>query len=462
MSHPSSKETRGNGIARTVALYGAVFTLACNGSDGTGSPNAGGNSTATNATGGNTTTATGGTSNSTVTTASGGRSIAITTASGTTIVNSGSGGTNGSSNPSMTTPTGGVEAIGGTKATGGTSTAGGTKAIAGTSTAGGSTGTGGTKATFRNPLNTAYGSDPFMLYYNGYYYLAATTWGTTLTMKRGATVQALKNASTTVIWSDSNTARSGNMWAPELYLLDNGAGQLRWYHYYTAGDGSDLGTQRPYVLESDGTDPMGPYHFKAQLLNYWAIDGSLLKVGSQLYFMFSAWDASYQKLWLIAMSNPWTVTGTRTQLSMSTYDWEKEGTATPVTNNYVNEGPNALYHGGRTFVTYSASQCGSPGYKLGMLELVASNPLATASWTKSATAVFQTANNAYGSGHNGFFKSPDGTEDWLVYHATTNAAGSCWTDRTTRIQRISWNANGTPNFGVPLALSTDITVPSGE
>ena len=138
------------------------------------------------------------------------------------------------------------------------------------------------------------------------------------------------------------------------------------------------------------------------------------------------------------------------------YAWEQEG------SDSVNEGPEPLYHDGRTFVTYSASQCADPGYKLGLLELVGADPMNASSWQKSPDPVFQAANGAYGTAHNGFFLSPDGTENWLVYHATTNPNGSCWTDRTTRIQRFDWNPDGTPNFGVPLDLSTDIVVPSGE
>jgi len=37
-------------------------------------------------------------------------------------------------------------------------------------------------------------------------------------------------------------------------------------------------------------------------------------------------------------------------------------------------------------------------------------------------AVFQRSNTngVYGPGHNGFFKSPDGTEDWIVYQANAS------------------------------------------
>lgn len=353
-------------------------------------------------------------------------------------------------------PNGGASSRGSTTPSGGSSMT--SKSVQGdANTAGGVTAIGGARASsFRNPLNTSHGSDPFMIHYEGYYYLAATTWGKTLTMKRGRTISELKAASTQVIWQDSTASRSGNMWAPEFFLLDNGAGENRWYHYYTAGDGNNLDTQRSYVLESEGTDPMGPYRYKAQLLNTWAIDGSLLQVDGKLYFMYSAWQGSTQNVWIQAMTNPWTLTGSRTLLTAPTFAWEQEG------SDPVNEGPNALYHAGRIFVTYSASQCASPGYKLGLLELVASNPLVGASWVKRDKPVFQAANGAYGAGHNGFFRSPDGSEDWIVYHATDKAAGSCWTDRTTRIQRITWNADGTPNFGQPLALSTEIQAPAGE
>jgi GH43 family beta-xylosidase len=83
---------------------------------------------------------------------------------------------------------------------------------------------------------------------------------------------------------------------------------------------------------------------------------------------------------------------------------------------------------------------------------------------KSATPVFQRAdaNSAYGPGHNGFFTSPDGTENWIVYHANKSASGVCDTNRTTRVQSFTWNSDGTPHFGAPVALTTDLQVPSGE
>ena len=84
------------------------------------------------------------------------------------------------------------------------------------------------------------------------------------------------------------------------------------------------------------------------------------------------------------------------------------------------------------------------------------------SWKKVQSPVFQQAAGIYGPAHNGFFKSPDGSEDWIVYHANSNAADGCWTRGTTRVRRFDWNADGTPNFGTPLPLAADVRVPSGE
>ena len=130
----------------------------------------------------------------------------------------------------------------------------------------------------------------------------------------------------------------------------------------------------------------------------------------------------------------------------------------------MNEGPAALQHDGRTFVTYAASSCAGPDYKLGLLELTGSDPLSAASWTKSPDPVFQRNDEAgvYGPGHNGFFTSPDGTENWIVYHANSDPSQTCGDTRTTRIQEFTWTEDGTPDLGQPVAPGTELAVPSGE
>jgi len=313
--------------------------------------------------------------------------------------------------------------------------------------------------TFRNPLNDG-GPDPWMTYCEGNYYLSATTWGdpsTGLTMRKAPTIAGLKSAAPARIWQDWTPERCCNYWAPEFFLLNGPNGQ-RWYGYYSGGPASCCDAQRMHVIESAGTDPMGPYTYKAQLkdsIDDREIDASVLQLNGSLYLIFSARTGDDQRIYIAPMSNPWTLSGDRVLLSSPTYSWERQ-------NRNVNQGPVALQHNGKTFIVYSASHCSGPNYKLGMLTYTGSDPLSTSSWTKSATPVFQGANGVYSPGHNTFFKSPDGAEDWIVYHANDSASGGCDMNRTPRIQKFTWNVDGTPNFGEPVSTGADLAVPSGE
>jgi GH43 family beta-xylosidase len=313
--------------------------------------------------------------------------------------------------------------------------------------------------TLNNPLNAFNGADPWLTYYEGNYYLATTTWASNWMMRMSPTLAGLKTATPIQIYYETDPSRCCNMWAPEFRLLD-GPNGLRWYFYYSAGTADTLDNQHSHVLESAGTDPMGPYTYKGRLMDSsdtWTIDGGILQLDGSLYFMFSAFQNNLQSLYIAPMSNPWTISGARVLISQPEYDWEMSG-------GTVNEGPVMLQHDGMTFIVYSASACSGPDYKLGMLTYTGDEPLDPDSWVKNPEPVFQRSdeNGVFGPGHNGFFQSPDGTEDWIVYHANDSAMGGCDSGRTTRVQRFTWNEDGTPNFGVPVAFAETIDAPSGD
>ena len=315
---------------------------------------------------------------------------------------------------------------------------------------------------YTNPLKSFKGADPWLEYHDGNYYLITTTFTGILGIRKSPTLAGLATAPNVQVWSDTTPTRNTNIWAPEMHLFNG-----HWYVYYSAGQSgvACCDSQRTHVLESAGTDPMGPYTYKGSLTGSnltpggWLIDATVLEHDSKLYLVGSGFiNGSKQGLVIAPMSNPYTLSSsTFTIISSPTLSWETSGGA-------VNEGPEPLYHDGRTFLTFSASFCGTPDYKLGQLELTGDDPLAPASWTKKQTPVFQRsdANSVYGPGHNGFFTSPDGTENWIVYHANSASNGGCGNGRTTRAQKFTWNADGTPNFGVPVALGTTLTAPSGE
>jgi GH43 family beta-xylosidase len=84
----------------------------------------------------------------------------------------------------------------------------------------------------------------------------------------------------------------------------------------------------------------------------------------------------------------------------------------------VNEGPQILQSNGIIFVVYSASASWKSNYCMGMLTNTDGNVLYPESWQKSPLPVFSRKDDAgvYSVGHCSFTTSPDGTEDWLVYH----------------------------------------------
>lgn len=312
--------------------------------------------------------------------------------------------------------------------------------------------------TFQNPLVES-GPDPWMTYYDGYYYLATTTWGgpfTGLTMRKAESIVALKTARAQRVWMDLNPSRSSNYWAPEFFLLD-GPNGLRWYGYFTGGPAKCCDNQHIHVIESASTDPLGPYTYKGMLEEFEDtrnIDASLLQLNGSLYLLSAGRVGEDQNLYIAPMQNPWTLSGDRNLLSSPEYDWEK------VTRN-INQGPVALHHDDKTFIVYSASYCGGPGYSLGLLSYLGGDPLQKDSWSKSPQPVFQSTSEVFAPGHNTFFKSPDGTQDWIVYHANDSAAGACDMNRSPRAQPFTWNADGTPNFGAPLSVTSELEVPSG-
>jgi GH43 family beta-xylosidase len=315
---------------------------------------------------------------------------------------------------------------------------------------------------YTNPLKSFKGADPWLEYYDGNYYLITTTFTGILGIRKSPTLAGLATAPNVQVWSDTTPTRNTNIWAPELHQFNG-----HWYLYYSAGQSgvSCCDSQRTHVLESAGTDPMGPYTYKGSLTGSnltpggWLIDATVLQANNNLYLVGSGFiGGSKQSLVIAPMSNPYTLSSdTFTIISSPTLSWETSGSP-------VNEGPEPLYHDGRTFLTFSASSCSTPDYKLGMLELTGSDPLSPSSWTKTQSPVFQRndAASVYAPGHNGFFSSPDGTENWIVYHANSTSNGGCGNGRTTRAQKFTWNADGTPNFGTPVALGTTLPGPSGE
>ncbi len=279
-------------------------------------------------------------------------------------------------------------------------------------------------------------------------------------LRRSRRLHDLEAAPDRVVWADDDPSRNRDLWAPEFHRIDAGDGP-RWYLFYTACGGREP-DHRMYVARSAGDDPMGPYAFRAKLRTdpddrFYAIDGTVLTMpGGARYFVWCGRPSPVgQGLYIARMANPWTLAGPRVALPASGFGC-----------GVVREGPVALRHrdGGRVFLVYSACAADTPDYKLGMLSIdPAADPMDPSAWRQHPDPVFGRDDRAevYGPGHNTFFRSPDGREDWITYHAKSGIART-YADRSARAQRFTWRPDGTPDFGRPLPLDADIPAPSGE
>lgn len=320
---------------------------------------------------------------------------------------------------------------------------------------------------FTNPLLPS-GADPWVIYKDGYYYYTHSS-GVRLIILKTRNLANLHNATRKVIWvPPQGTSYSKDIWAPELHFL-----QGKWYMYFAADDGENK-NHRMYVLENSSPDPLqGQWVFKGQIndpTNKWAIDGTVFSHKGKLYMIWAGWEGDQngqQNLYIARLKNPYTIKGKRVKISSPEYAWETIGDLHDKNNPphvNVNEGPEVLKHGNELHIIYSASGCWTDHYALGMLTASASaNLLDPASWKKSSKPVFETSkeNSVYSPGHNSFFKSPDGKQDWIIYHANSKPGCGCGTTRSPRMQPFTWRADGTPDFGIPVKAGEELPLPSG-
>jgi GH43 family beta-xylosidase len=326
--------------------------------------------------------------------------------------------------------------------------------------------TGAAARTFTNPIVTSEdAADPWAVFHGGFYYFTATFGGCrSLRVWKSPTLTGMDRAEKVTVWhAPASGPQSRQVWAPELYRFGD-----HWYLYYTASDGVDA-NHRHYVLESAGGDALGPYRERGRVdpaFERYAIDGSLLRMpDGRLYFLYAAGG-----LCIAPMESPLRVSGPGVKFASGTHEWERAwvpagGERVRSRDRYWIEAPVALLHGGDVFVTYSAGHSATPHYYVGLLRLRGDDPLDPAAWLKHPEPVFGPHEGpdggVYTTGHNSFTKSPDGTEDWVVYHAKDMKTGG-FKGRTARAQRFTWNADGTPNFGRPVPSGVPLPVPSGE
>ncbi|CAL8072103.1 unnamed protein product [Orchesella dallaii] len=315
--------------------------------------------------------------------------------------------------------------------------------------------------TFHNPIFSESWPDPYcFIHSDGYYYMPRREDDRRgIGLFRTRTLSNWRNAEKAVVVRAPEGLMS--LWAPEIHFIN---GNL--YLYY-AMDNGDNANHRMYVSRAlNPSNPMGGWTEAKRLVvpgdDFWAIDATVLQYGNgQLYLIWSGWptlNAGFpQNIYIARLCDPETICSERVLLAEPIYSWEQNGAA-------LLEGPQILNNAGRVFLIYSASGSWTADYTLGFMGIDnLADPLNPNNWWRHNQPVFwrNDEQRVFGVGHASFTTSPDGTENWIVYHAMENFELG-WDNRTARIEKFGWNPDNSPAFPRPSGFNVALQVPSGE
>jgi xylan 1,4-beta-xylosidase len=275
-------------------------------------------------------------------------------------------------------------------------------------------------STYRNPINLGNMGDPYVLRWNGRYYLYPTTGGQGL---RSWVSEDLIHWQSLGYVAQEPVARGA--YAPEV-IYWNGT----FYMYLSRpNDGH-------YVLTSES--PTGPFTQQTQSLG-WSIDGSVfIDHDGRWYFTHAAGRGirGHQ------MSDPYTI-GPEVRLDSDLGGWT--------------EGPGIFYRQGFYFMTYCGNHYLSKGYRihysvsdtgpLGPWQMAANNPI-----------VLNTSDDFSGLGHNSNVIGPDLDSYYMAYHNRQVEFGS--SIRLLNIDRLVFNGKklsvlGAANRSQPVPKMAD-------
>ena len=179
--------------------------------------------------------------------------------------------------------------------------------------------------------------------------------------------------------------------------------------------------------------------------------------------IWSGWEAAVngaQNLYIAELSDPHHVKGSRVRISMPEYPWEKIGDLKPRTASEANPAdPANPIHVDVNEGPENPAPRRSPFS--GSTEPAAAGPITirSACWLPPRPATYSIRPpgkrvrrpcsgspdaHAYGAGHNSFFQSPDGTQDWILYHANSEPGQGCGSHRAPRAQPFTWKPDGLP------------------
>ena len=286
----------------------------------------------------------------------------------------------------------------------------------------------GAQGPYTNPVIARPGlhnevADPFVLKWNGEYYLY--TSGDPITAYHSTDLVRWEFIGPVLSSSGEPGAWNGaDVWAPEV-VYRNG----RFYMYYTASQRSPdwrIGEMARRLGVAVSDSPRGPFvDMGRPLTPGWAIDGHVFKdpdTGEEFLFYSYLYEPRLPGAGIVAdRLERWDqVAGTPSHVTRGSEAWEdKDGDPNNGTLRYTNEAPTVVKRGGRLYMMYSGGSWDLPTYSMAyaVSDEVMQGGLDGPGWQKVLPPILRSTPLVDAPGHNALVKAPNNVDDIVLYHA---------------------------------------------
>jgi xylan 1,4-beta-xylosidase len=255
--------------------------------------------------------------------------------------------------------------------------------------------------------------DPFVMKFNGYFYLYCSTKDDSIGIKCWTSTDCVHWTYEGLCSTDSITKTA---YAPEVVYW-NGT-----FYMYTSPDGNGH-----YVLTS--SSPTGPFSPVTDNLGC-TIDGSVfIEDDGSWYFFYAGTDGIHGAV----MNSPTSIGN----------DQVLEGTQ--ISRDWT-EGPTLMKRNGIYYLTATGNHVLSKGYRVN-LATNTTGPLKRYTASDFNPILLKTEGYKVGLGHSSCFIGPDLDTYYIVYHNLTGVVPQGWPLREVNFDAIGWNGDKMVVYG---------------
>ena len=299
-----------------------------------------------------------------------------------------------------------------------------------------------------NPVIDEVGiADPFLLKWNGEYYLYAT--GDPIRAYHSTDLVEWEEIGPVLSSSDAPEAwNQTDVWAPEV-VYRNGT----FYLYYTASRASDdwrVSEEARRVGVAVSRSPRGPFvDAGTPVTPGWGIDGHVFRdpdTGRDYLFYSYLYEPELPGAGLVvdSLMTPFRTGGAPAHVTRGTEPWEdKDGDPNNGSLRYTNEAPTVLARDGRYYMFYSGGSWDRSTYALAYAvsgEVMRGDGLQGPGWSKVTPPILQSTGLVQGPGHNSIELAPDNVSHVTAYHGRVVPFRSPG-DRQTFVDRLYWHGD---------------------